>query len=588
MKPSSWINPLLFLALLGTTTLCWVLPERDASRPNFEFLPEAQMVQSPAFESFAPNPNFADGLTLRTPPAGTIVRGHPRLRYQPTLQDALRAGEELQNPFQLKQVTRLERGTAVYTNFCQVCHGPLGLGNGPLTQGGFPPPASLLAERAVQMKDGQMFHVLTYGQGNMPSFSTQLSRDDRWSVILHIRMLQGYAPSGATSRFQEVTQLFRQNCAACHGEDGKGVTMRKILPLIPDFTSQAWQLSQTELALVNQIDYGSAPLMPAFRYKLTREQVLGLAVYIRSFAVQKSGEQPLVAPSSHLTPANIYVTYCFACHDTNGKGITTLRASMPELPDFSSPVWQKTRTDAELAQSILQGKGKFMLSQKDKLGTVDVKELVALVRGFQGGKQIIALEAPKVPGPLLSTTQPDIPASIIASATARAGGLPNLWQADLVAQTLTRPTALLPPGIEPKPPTVAALSEEESARIRIGATIYRQFCFVCHGMDGTGSVIRASMPPIPDFTIESFHKQHNDAQIRVSILEGKGTLMPANRGRVTEDQARDLVAYIRSFGPESVRIRPEASDKEFEKAFRQLEEQLQKLHQEMEKVKGKQ
>ena len=28
--------------------------------------------------------------------------------------------------------------------------------------------------------------------------------------------------------------------------------------------------------------------------------------------------------------------------------------------------------------------------------------------------------------------------------------------------------------------------------------------------------------------------------------------MPANRGRVTEDQARDLVAYIRAFGPKSL------------------------------------
>ena len=51
-------------------------------------------------------------------------------------------------------------------------------------------------------------------------------------------------------------------------------------------------MSQTELAIVNQIDYGTAPLMPAYRYKLTREQVLGLAVYIRSFAARHPGGQP--------------------------------------------------------------------------------------------------------------------------------------------------------------------------------------------------------------------------------------------------------------------------------------------------------
>jgi len=555
MKRKTWINPLLFLALLCTTTLWWFVPDRDVSRPNYEFLPEAQMVESPAYDSFAPNPNFPDRLTLRMPPTGTIARGYPRLNYQPTLLDALRAGQELQNPFQQKDIARRERGTSVYTNYCQVCHGPLGHGNGPMAQGGFPPPASLLADRAVQMKDGQMFHVLTYGQGNMPSFSNQLSRDDRWSVLLHIRMLQGYAPGGTLSRFQEVTGLFRQNCAACHGEDGKGTNMRKVLHLIPDFTSLAWQLSQTELALVNQIDYGSAPFMPAFRYKLTREQVLGLAVYIRSFAARQTGDQPKVASPSHLTAANIYGAYCFACHDTNGKGIATLRASMPDLPDFTAMTWQKSRKDADLAQSILEGKGKFMLPQKDKLGTVDVKQMVALVRGFEGGKQILALEAPKPEGQAIPKTSPDVP---------------------------------LNPGTEPKPPPQGeGPSAEEAARIRIGANIYRQFCIVCHGADGTGSIIRASMPPIPDFTSETFHKQHNDSQILVSILNGKGTLMPANRGRVTEEQARDLVAYLRAFGPASFRIRPEASDKEFEKAYRQLEQQLQELHKEMQKIKDK-
>ncbi len=40
-----------------------------------------------------------------------------------------------------------------------------------------------------------------------------------------------------------------------------------------------------------------------------------------------------------------------------------------------------------------------MLPMTDKLGSVDVKQMVALVRGFKGGKQVIPLQAPKAPGP---------------------------------------------------------------------------------------------------------------------------------------------------------------------------------------------
>jgi mono/diheme cytochrome c family protein len=568
MTRTHWINWTLFVALLVTGGLCLAVPPRDFSRPSYEFLPEAQMTVSAAYDSFALNPNFSDGATLRSPPVGTISRGHLPMHYEATLQDAARAGQELQNPFKADDALHLERGATVFTNYCQVCHGPLGQGNGPITRGGFPPPASLLADRAVQMKDGQMFHVLTYGQGNMPAFSAPLSRDDRWGVILHIRMLQGPSiPGSAPTRLQEVAKVFRANCAACHGEDGTGNTVRKILPVIPDFTSLAWQMSQTELAIVNQIDYGSHPLMPAFRYKLTQDQILSLAVYVRSFAAHQPAGQPTTAPSSHLTAANVYGTFCFACHDTNGKGNATMRTSMPELPDFTGAAWQKSRSDADLTHSILEGKGKFMLPMKDKLGSVDAKDMVALVRGFASGKQIISLEPPKAPGP-------PAPAVVTAPST-------------LLAPNAPGPKIDLP---RAAPEPLVAPSGEAAARIRIGAKIFQQYCMVCHGADGTGSIMRASMPPIPNFTTEVFHNEHSDAQIMVSILDGKGTLMPANRGRVTEDQASDLAAYIRAFGPRSFATRKAStgSDSAFETEFRRLEEQWNALERELQKAKGKQ
>src|SRR5205823_12508017 len=70
------------------------------------------------------------------------------------------------------------------------CHGVGGAGNGPVAQRGYPPPPSLLAEHVLKMKDGQLFHVLTYGQNNMPSYASQLSREDRWNVILYVRSMQ--------------------------------------------------------------------------------------------------------------------------------------------------------------------------------------------------------------------------------------------------------------------------------------------------------------------------------------------------------------------------------------------------------------
>ena len=186
------LNTILLLAFLITAGLNWGIQVKPA-RPNFEFIPE--MVRAVAYETFAANPVFADGKTLQRPEPGTIARGLLPLGYQATPEDALRAGEELKNPFVGKDAGALERGAFIFTSFCVVCHGPKGTGDGPVAQRGFPPPASLLAPRALKMKDGQMFHVLTYGQGNMPSYATQLSREDRWKVILFVRSLQKQAPA---------------------------------------------------------------------------------------------------------------------------------------------------------------------------------------------------------------------------------------------------------------------------------------------------------------------------------------------------------------------------------------------------------
>lgn len=188
----SWrlLNILLFLALLVTVALNWVAGG-DLSQPNLEFLPE--MVHSVPFDAFAPNPVFADGKTLQQPAAGTIVRGSLPFSYAAGPEEALRAGRELQSPFPLDQAYVRERGGVIYAAFCQHCHGATGLGDGAVSQRGFPPPPSLLADQARQMPDGRMFHVLTYGQGNMPSHASQLIPDDRWRVIAYLRTLQSRA-----------------------------------------------------------------------------------------------------------------------------------------------------------------------------------------------------------------------------------------------------------------------------------------------------------------------------------------------------------------------------------------------------------
>jgi mono/diheme cytochrome c family protein len=148
---------------------------------GLEYFPN--MARTARYNAFAQNPNFADGMTLRAPVSGTIPRGLPPL----PVGDDLAA---MVNPFQPADRAALERGAAVFAIFCQPCHGPEGGGGGLVPQHGFPVPPPLYFSQTQKKTDGQMFQILTNGQNAMPSYASQISREDRWKVILQVRALR--------------------------------------------------------------------------------------------------------------------------------------------------------------------------------------------------------------------------------------------------------------------------------------------------------------------------------------------------------------------------------------------------------------
>ena len=160
----------------------------DPSRPNFEYMPD--MVRGPAAQSQGDGAATADGFTDQQLPDGIVVRGATVFRYGATPEEAERAGRELANSFRADDAAAIARGAVVFARFCIPCHGPDGEGHGLAVSRGMLPPPSLKADRAVKMRDGQMFHVVTKGQGNMASYAVQVGQDDRWKAILHVRALQ--------------------------------------------------------------------------------------------------------------------------------------------------------------------------------------------------------------------------------------------------------------------------------------------------------------------------------------------------------------------------------------------------------------
>jgi mono/diheme cytochrome c family protein len=167
---------------------------RDVSEPGFELFPD--MVRGPGYPSQSDGAPTDDGLSDRPLPEGVVVRGRAPFRYGPGPDEGARAGRELASPLPADGPdadAAAERGARIYARMCVVCHGADGQGDGAAVRRGMLPPPSLTAERAMNLADGQLFHVLTRGQGNMASYAAQVARDDRWRVVLHLRLHQAAA-----------------------------------------------------------------------------------------------------------------------------------------------------------------------------------------------------------------------------------------------------------------------------------------------------------------------------------------------------------------------------------------------------------
>lgn len=191
MKAGTGTNLILLGVFLLLVAAHWAVPT-DPTKRNFHVFPN--MVDSLAYEAQAPAPRLAGGLLVDLrPPQGTVARGYRPLPFEATPEDAVRAGSELENPISSDDAAALARGRFVFATFCATCHGAGGQGDGPVTRRGVPPPPSLLAEHARSLADGHVYHIITFGQGNMAAYASQVERDDRWKLVSFIRALQASA-----------------------------------------------------------------------------------------------------------------------------------------------------------------------------------------------------------------------------------------------------------------------------------------------------------------------------------------------------------------------------------------------------------
>jgi len=160
----------------------------DHARRNVEYMPE--MTTSPAVESQTLAAMLPQGMSQQPLVAGVVPRGALPFRFGLDEEEAKRAGRELTSPIADDDEAATKRGAEVYRIHCVPCHDVAGAGQGLAVLRGMQQPPLFKGVNAMEMPDGQMFHLLTLGRGNMPAMRARLDAADRWAVIRHVRVLQ--------------------------------------------------------------------------------------------------------------------------------------------------------------------------------------------------------------------------------------------------------------------------------------------------------------------------------------------------------------------------------------------------------------
>ncbi len=170
----------------------------------------------------------------------------------------------------------------MFANNCAPCHGSGGQGSK-----GFP---NLNADRWLW--GGTLEEIqttVTHGarweadkdthESLMPSFGRDgtLKPAEMVATANFVRSLSGL-PTDPGADVALGKKTFADNCAACHGDEGKG---NKEMGA-PNLTTKIWLYGSSDAAIVDRITNGGGGVMPAWQGKLTPTEIKAVTVFVHS------------------------------------------------------------------------------------------------------------------------------------------------------------------------------------------------------------------------------------------------------------------------------------------------------------------
>lgn len=184
----------------------------------------------------------------------------------------------------------LEVGRRIYERECAGCHGKDGSADTEVARVLDPPPRKFADPVAMaRLDDGRMYLAIFRGRPGtaMGGRGELLSPVEIIDVMRYLRTLARPLPPGTTAELLDAQvgeQIYRQNCVACHGDNGDARTPlgQQLKPNPRDFTQKGEMAAASDERLARSILHGvSGTGMAPWEGVLNKEDVRRVLLYIR-------------------------------------------------------------------------------------------------------------------------------------------------------------------------------------------------------------------------------------------------------------------------------------------------------------------
>jgi cytochrome c oxidase cbb3-type subunit 3 len=173
-----------------------------------------------------------------------------------------------------------QKGAAVFRTWCSQCHGSGAAG---VQASGYP---NLLDDDWLWGGDIESIHqTIAYGIRNedyadtrwsqMPAYGEIFSDEETASVVNYVQTLSGGTPNDA-SLVAAGEELYLDNCAACHMEDGSGDPWQGA----PALNDQIWLYGGDYETLTYTVVNARFGIMPGWEDRLSEAQINAVSAYV--------------------------------------------------------------------------------------------------------------------------------------------------------------------------------------------------------------------------------------------------------------------------------------------------------------------